>query len=117
MSPTSTAHQPPKRETVGLLDAVECWVNTDKLLHQLDHLERASARMILDKLDAVMEPGEDRQAFRRRLLDTLAWYKAEMLQWVESQSKAKYPNSPVTLAHFGSGSNQPNSPGDRAKNS
>jgi len=76
------------RETTGLVDAVGCWVETEELLKFVDHLERASARMMLDQLDVVMPPGKDRQVIRNRVLDVLEWYKREMLRWLESESRS-----------------------------
>jgi DNA polymerase III gamma/tau subunit len=89
MSANSSAQRAPKpKATSSLVDAVSGYVDYQELLDLLTHLERASARMVLDKLDQVMEPGEDRAVVRRRLLDTLAWYRAEIIRWV-SQSNTQ----------------------------
>jgi uncharacterized protein involved in copper resistance len=85
---------PSKVETSGLVDAIGRYVEADALLDLIQHLEKASAKIILDKLDVVMEPGDDRAAIRRRILDTLAWYRTEINRWVESSSgEAEKPKS------------------------
>lgn len=73
-----------KAKTDSLIEAI---VKVSELSDYLGHLQRASARQILDKLDVVEVEDSERTAIRKRVLDVLAWYRAEVEEWVASQSK------------------------------
>jgi hypothetical protein len=72
---------------------VELIIEADELARLIDHQNRATARKVLDALDARMGPGDERTQVRDILLKQLAHNKEEIERWLESQETLTDPLS------------------------
>lgn len=82
---------PDKAATTGLVDAVDKFDRARRALY----LQRAAQRMIMDEVDEHLERGtEEQRAIRKRVMDTIAWYRNEIEKWV-TQEYGEIPNSPA----------------------
>ena len=68
-------------------------VKADELARLIDHQNRATARKVLDALDARMKPGDERTQVRDVLLGQLAHNKEEIARWLQSQETSTEPSN------------------------
>lgn len=72
--------------TIQELDPITVILDSDRIMRELEFLNKVTARVVLDKVDQLIPPGDSRQALRKRLLDQLANNQREMQKWLSQEA-------------------------------
>jgi len=63
-------------------------------IERISSWERQTARQILNALDRLYEPGPNRSELRGQILDQLAWFRRQVVAWLQDwllQNSEKNP--------------------------